>query len=587
MNPLLARQLRRLKVDTENPPDAQTWQKLLSRLDSVFEHNDQTLIRLERSLTISSEEMQSIYATLNKNELQIQQQRDQLDAVLDAVHAGICAISPAGEVLFMNQAGYDLLNIKEGAANNINAASILPHFHTGSQTLDVPRVFDMLSQQQFYHLEHCTLIQDDGDLPVSIHLSSLGSGAEKGFVVMSFQDVSERLRNEEAKQQAQKMAVIGNLVGGIAHELNNMLASITGNLFLAKARLIGQDEVIKRLDIAERLSFDMGDIIAHLMAFSGQSVVTRESIAFKVLVEQVIIDYATTLPGNVIFGYDICDHNLELFGAEEQLQQILSHLLKNAMDAITAASLPTIQVRLQPYTANEKFCAKHQSKQNINYAHLSIQDNGCGIHEQSLPHIFEPFFTGKDFGAGKGLGLSMVQGAVQMHNGIIEVESSLHQGTTFHVYLPLESQHENGESPALETSTTHTNAIENTRAAGNTILLVEDDADVQEIATALLESLDFQVITANDGLEGVEVYQQHQHDIGLVLMDIMMPRMNGTTACKKIRGINPQAKVIFVSGYDQNSAQLSDMGLENELFLSKPYDVMVLNEIISRELGRC
>ncbi|MDQ6988241.1 MAG: response regulator, partial [Mariprofundaceae bacterium] len=428
------------------------------------------------------------------------------------------------------------------------------------------------------------LSQGEQKIPVSIHLSTLGNEISKGFVVMAFQDISERLRNEEAKQETQKMAVIGNLVGGIAHELNNILASITGNLFLAKIKLVGHEDVAKRLDIAERLSFDMGDIIAHLMAFSGQSVLSRENISFKTLVEKSIAEYTDNLSANIMFEHDICLENLELFAAEEQLQQILSHLLKNAADAVVNSNVARIHTCLTLYEADAEFSLQHQVEQHTQFAKLRIQDNGCGISEQALPHIFDPFFTEKDFGAGKGLGLSMVQGAVQMHNGMIEVQSEVGRGSQFDIYLPLENQEErlvlNSAADKLESNA----AILATQLSGKSILLVEDDEDVQATTKAILQSLEFSVMTANDGEEGVEMYRQHQQEIGLVLMDIMMPRMNGTLACKKIREINAHVKVVFVSGFDQNSARFQEMGLANELFLRKPYNVMALHEMIAREM---
>ncbi|MDX8384512.1 MAG: response regulator [Ghiorsea sp.] len=580
MNPVLARQLRRLKLDASSPPDAETWAKLLTRLDSVFDHNDQTLSRLDRSLKLSSEEMQGIYETLREHEVEIQAKHNQLDTVLDAVQAGVCAVSPEGELLFINDGGRSLLGLEDTALPH--ASALLPQFQAGNEPFSVESMFAVLEQTPAKFFEHCTLTHCGNSIPVSIHLSTLDKHDIKSFVVMVFQDITDQLKTEADKQHTQKMSTIGNLIAGISHELNNMLTTITGNLFLAKVKLPAEDHILPRLITAERLAFDMGDVIAHLMAFSGQSIVSREMIALNEVIAQETAEFKTQISDKVMLGIYIHEGDVLTFGSSEQIRQLLNHLLNNAKDAVISTPLPNIHVCLEYFIADQAFCAQHHVSLH-HYAKLSVHDNGCGIEESQLSRIFDPFYTGKSFGKGKGLGLSMVQGAVQMHHGLIEVESQINVGTTFDIYFPLEEQHQDSAHPHSNKKTLPLPPQDPTDHKQH-ILLAEDNLIVQEIAKELLLKLGYHVITANDGVEAVKAYKARGQDIGLVLMDIMMPNMNGTTACLKIREIDPHAKVIFVSGYDQNNAQLAELGLENALFLSKPYNITQLAAMVACEL---
>jgi len=583
MHALLRKQLMALNLEKGCLPDAKTWDQFLSGVDEAYGNSEQTAKKLENALQRASKEVLGLSESLKSNQNELKLAHEQFDTVLGVVPTAVCGISRAGEVLFMNEQACKLLKILYAKhmlhqpVMEVDAYQVLSKFKMDGQGLTVELLFHQLLEENFRSYMDCKLTSSDSDLDIILHLSAPKNAESRNFVVMSFQDISESLSDEREDVKEHKMQAMSSLIGGISHELNNMLAVITGNLFLAKSRVRENDDSINWLKTAEKFAYDMGDVIAHLMAFSGQSVLALEVLDFKALVSKEVGEFVENAPDNVRMELDLCDYNLELFGAEEQLQQLVVHIIKNAMDAMTKTSVPMIKVSLEHVTANAAFCKKHQLGSTEHFAKLSIVDNGMGISDEVLPRIFEPFFTGKAIGEGegRGLGLSMVQGTVQMHHGVIEVDTHKDEGTRIDVYLPLNEQKEE-VNEVVEKSET---------AVGKAILLVEDDAFLQSITSELLVEMGYEVITADDGLEAIEVYERRQKDIGLILMDIMMPRMDGTTAWLRIRELNPHAKVVFASGYDRNRSKLEELGLQDERFLIKPYNITELCDLIESDLG--
>ncbi|MDX8403933.1 MAG: response regulator, partial [Mariprofundaceae bacterium] len=210
------------------------------------------------------------------------------------------------------------------------------------------------------------------------------------------------------------------------------------------------------------------------------------------------------------------------------------------------------------------------------YAHLSVEDNGYGIPEDQMIHLFEPFFTTKEVGKGTGLGLAMVFGAIKTHHGYVEVESIEGEGSTFHIYLPLlETDELASVSPQAAT------VVE---GAGEIILLVDDEANVLETSRDVLESLGYQVLVASDGLEAVEVFTEHQDEISLIITDVVMPGLGGVKAVARIRKINPDIKVIFVTGYDKNISLPDAINTSKTAVLSKPYNIEEFSKTIQKQL---
>jgi len=391
-------------------------------------------------------------------------------------------------------------------------------------------------------------------------------------------DMTKYQRLEVQLRHAQKMEAIGTLVGGIAHDFNNTLAGITGNIYLAKMEVGHLPDTLEILDSIDALAFRGADMIKQLLAFSRKGIVSMHPIDLSSFLNEVTKLHKVTLPADIELSHkQMVNQEMKVYGDINQLQQIIINLLNNARDAVAGIKDPKITVTLEKWLADSTFKAMHPAIQGHAFARISVIDNGCGIEEECLGHIFEPFYTTKGVNEGTGLGLSMAYGSAQSHGGIITVESEPGKGSSMQLYLPL-----------LKSDLQHP-VIKKTeelvaRGTGTTVLVVDDDKMVLETIATVLKSLGYNVLLAADGLQAVETYQHHQRDIELVILDIVMPKMGGLEACKKIRGINPTAKVIFLTGYDP-SQQLNSQGMaSSEKVVMKPFQIAEFSQLLKSTL---
>ena len=385
-------------------------------------------------------------------------------------------------------------------------------------------------------------------------------------------DITEHEKLEEQFHQSQKMEAVGTLVGGIAHDFNNTLAGIAGNLFLAKKAGAGLPDVIARLDNAEKLSFRAADTIKQLLTFSRQGAMQSNPIAMTPFLKEVIKLEEVVIPENIELQHHIRDIAFPVLGDPNLLQQALINLINNARDAVQNIPKPAISIELKQVQVNEAFSRKHSGIKPGEAALVSIADNGMGISGENLEHIFEPFFTTKPAGAGTGLGLAMVYGAVRSHGGTIEVSSKEGKGTVFHLYLPLALEKHNDAQPAP--------AEQVTGGRGETILLVDDEENILSTGRDVLKNLNYNVLTAANGKAAVELYAEHKDDIDLVILDVVMPKMGGVEALRQIRRLNPGQKALFATGYESEKSGNERQATSSDPVINKPFTISALSRVI-------
>lgn len=375
-------------------------------------------------------------------------------------------------------------------------------------------------------------------------------------------------------QHAQKMESLGTLVGGIAHDFNNMLSGITANLFLIQ-RQAQSAEIKERLDKIGDLAMHAADTIKHLTTFARKSDVQMKTFDLRSFFKEAFKLARVSIPEHIHCYSILPEKELFVRGDASQIQLILMNLMNNAMDALSGVEHPEIRVALSRFTADSEFLSKYPDARPGEYAVVSVYDNGCGIHENIANKVFEPFFTTKPAGVGTGLGLAMIYGSVQMHGGVIAVDSQTGEGTEISIYLPV---HEKNSSAIKAAAASR---IE--EGQGEVILLVDDNDNLLEANKELLIQLGYRVYTACNGLEAVSVYQQQQDEIDLVIMDVVMPVLGGASAADRIRKLDPQAKIIFITGYDKNSNLDAETLSDSHQVLSKPLEV----EELSRAIYQC
>ncbi|OIO74572.1 MAG: hypothetical protein AUJ57_02020 [Zetaproteobacteria bacterium CG1_02_53_45] len=419
----------------------------------------------------------------------------------------------------------------------------------------------------------------DGTLyPAMVTISPLKN--EDG-VTTHYVGVQQSLKKYEDLErqfhQSQKMEAIGTLVGGIAHDFNNSLAGIISNLYLAR-RHCTDPKTIKRVENAEQLSFSAAAVIRQLLTFSRKGSVSMGLVSMASFLKEVVKLNRVSVPENIIINLDVLEEGLKIKGDVNQLQQVIMNLINNARDAVEHVANPEITISMHAKPAESDEQAAFPKLKNRELICIAVEDNGCGIRQADQEHIFEPFFTTKEQGKGTGLGLAMVFGAVKTHNGwIFSKPGKDGSGTVMKIYLPVDKS--GGD---LATSQLADDLI--VEGKGETILLVDDNEMVLDVGREVLEGLNYQVISAKDGLEAVEIYGEKGAGIDMLLLDVVMPRLGGMEALKQIRQMNPDVKALFATGYNKAVATDSHE-FKSERIISKPFAISELSQEIRNKLN--
>ena len=388
-------------------------------------------------------------------------------------------------------------------------------------------------------------------------------------------DVTERRKLEQQMQQAQKMEAIGTLSGGIAHDFNNLLTVIKGytGLLIDGLEDPRQRALLQHIDqAAERAS----SLTRQLLAYSRRQVLQPKVMNLNDLV--VTMDkMLQRVIGEDVEMKTIAHHSLGSVKADPgQIEQVIMNLAVNARDAMPKGGSLTVE------TANidldETYAKNHPGTYAGNYVMLAVSDTGVGMDTYTRSHIFEPFFTTKALGQGTGLGLSMVYGIVRQSGGSIEVYSEPGQGSTFKIYLP------RIEEPAEPLLAKHAPAP---RVRGNeTILLVEDDTQVRDLAAAVLTSSGYSVLTVDSPRAAIAKCDEHKGDIHLLLTDVIMPGIGGREVATQVLARRPNTKILYMSGYTTNAIIHHCVLDPGTFFLQKPFTPATLSAAVREVLDQ-
>jgi PAS domain S-box-containing protein len=387
-----------------------------------------------------------------------------------------------------------------------------------------------------------------------------------GFVL----DLTERKKLEHQFLRAQRMESIGTLAGGIAHDLNNILAPIMMSIGILKT-LTNDAQAADILDTIEASARRGSDIVRQVLSFARGLEGERIEVQPKHLLEDVENIVKNTFPKDIRLQFIISQDTWTLLGDPTQVHQILLNLCVNARDAMPNGGSLTISV--ENCVLDEHYAAMNLQTKPGRYVRISVTDTGIGMPAELLDKIFEPFFTTKEINKGTGLGLSTVLAIVKSHDGAINVYSEPGKGTIFKVYLPaMESR---GDA-----STADDAVVTLPRGKGETILVVDDEASILAVTGQTLEAFGYRVLTARDGVEAVALYAENKKEIALVLTDMMMPIMDGAGVIRVLMRINPEIKIVAASGLNANVGVTKLLGASVKHFLAKPYTAGTLLKTI-------
>ena len=380
-------------------------------------------------------------------------------------------------------------------------------------------------------------------------------------IVGTHQDITEKRQLEDQLNQAQKMESVGRLAGGVAHDFNNMLSVILGKTEMALED-IDPDQTLyadlKEIRTAARRS---ADVTRQLLAFAR-----KQTVAPKVVNLNRTIKYILKMLRRLI-GEDIdliWLPNEDLWPVRidpGQIDQILANLSVNARDAI--ADVGKLTIETGKATFDEAYCADHPGFVPGDFVQLTVSDNGCGMNQETLQNLFEPFYTTKDVDKGTGLGLATVYGIVKQNDGFINVYSEPDQGTTFRIYLPRYLT----ETEILEKKSSDTIPLDGTEA----ILLVEDEPSILRMTRMMLERMGYKVLAAGTPGEAITLAHEHADQIHLLMTDVVMPGMNGRDLARNMLSLYPNLKRLFMSGYTANMIAHHGVLDEGVQFIQKPF----------------
>lgn len=421
------------------------------------------------------------------------------------------------------------------------------------------------------------LRQDGTEFPVEISLSPLDAGEEK-LVAYAIRDMTERKKVEAQLQQAQKMEAVGQLTGGVAHDFNNLLTVIVGNLQLVE-EIAEQDAAVKQpIDAALDAAMRGAALTKRLLAFSRQQLLAPKVLDVNKLVNGLESLLHRTLGDDIDVRVKL-EEELWLTRVDpSQLENSIINLAINSRDAMPAGG--TLVVETSNTAIDETYAINQTEVVPGEYVMLRVGDNGTGIPKEALQHVFDPFFSTKERTKGSGLGLSMVYGFVKQSNGHIQVYSEEGYGTSIKIYLPRLSEEE------VDTATTTTGSARLVPTGQETILLVEDETAVREIASTLLRALGYTVLEAEHGPAALAILDQ-QNNIDLLFTDVVMPGgMNGVELVRQALQRYPGMKTLYTSGYADTAIFDKAMLSRGAELLTKPYRKEVLAGKIREILDR-
>ncbi|HMK36630.1 MAG TPA: PAS domain S-box protein [Desulfomonilaceae bacterium] len=388
-----------------------------------------------------------------------------------------------------------------------------------------------------------------------------------------FTEISELRKLEEQLQHSQKMEAIGTLAGGIAHDFNNILSGVLGYASLLKKYAAAGSQLAHYGEMIEK-SAERGAMLAgQLLAFSRKGKRFVQDVDVHQLMKEIVELLERTVDRKISVLSRTDSENSVIEGDSGQIQQVLMNLCLNAKDAMPDGGQLILSTR--DVFLDESFCSANQELIPGLFLEISVKDSGEGMSEPIKRRLFEPFFTTKAEGKGTGLGLSMVYGTVKSHGGMVTVDSEVGRGSVFTVLLPLKEQASRNTAACPLPGTT--------RGSGR-ILIVDDEEIIRHLLGEMLQELGFSVLTAEDGLEGLEIYRKEWQNIDLVLIDMIMPRLNGKETFIEMKKINPCVRAVLSTGFTKDSAVQDTLDQGIVTFVQKPYRLEELSAAISHAL---
>jgi len=565
MHKLLARQLRRCFGSSEGLPVE--LRPFVAAVEEAYQQSDNDRALLELSMETVSGEMVDRFSRLQDALVASQITEEErtralsvLAATLESTTDGILVVAESGRMVRMNQKFIDLWGIPEHiqASRDDNQALefVLGKLQDPEQFLrKVKELYDHPEEESFDVLHF-----KDGRIFERYSLPQRVGGKTVGRV-WSFRDVTERRQLESLLRQSQKMESIGQLAGGVAHDFNNLLTVISGRVefLVGSPNLIGEQE--EDLQEIKKAAGRAEGLTRQLLAFSRKQLLQPRVLDLNRMLDEVEPMLRRLISEDIQIVFIRGETLGPVMADPGQVQQVLVNLALNARDAMPSGGLLTIRTANETVTRACKSGAPEMGAGD--YVLLEVSDTGCGMDEKTKSRIFEPFFTTKGLGKGTGLGLSTVYGIVKQSGAAISVRSAPERGTGFRILFPL--------TDGLEPTQPKEQELGTDDVGSETILLVEDEDSVRELAQRILQSRGYTVLSAQHGGDALQIASVADQRIDLVVTDVVMPGMTGRELVDALRAQRPGVRVLYMSGYTDDDIVRRGLLTANVAFLQKPF----------------
>ena len=511
-----------------------------------------------------------------KAEQALRQNEENLRVTLDALREAVIATDMRGIISRINPAAEKLTGWKADAAIGkpiseiyrlVDPLSHLPIENPVSRFIDAQVDSEPTGNALLLAADHKEYLINSSCAPIK------NDAHELIGLVLVFRDITEEQTLQEQLRQSQKMDAIGQLAGGIAHDFNNMLAGIIGAAELLQTlpqqetKAAGYIRTI--IEASNRASY----LTAKLLAFARKQPVHLSPLNVLLPLREAVELFQRTVDKRIKITFETTEENLPITGDFPQLQSAFLNLLLNSSQAMPEGGI--ISISAQKIYLEKPFLASSQIEIAAgHYARLEVNDTGCGIPARHLPHIFEPFFTTKAPGKGTGLGLAAVFGTMQQHSGAIDVCSQPGAGASFRLFFPIITQKQTAEK----------NNSGHLVSGSGTVMLVDDEPMIRFVAGNILSELGYKTIEAENGLQAAELFRKHHESVSLVVLDMVMPGMNGKECFFELKKIDPAVKVLVSSGFSGNEDVETMKEAGARWFIRKPFTAAELSQAIAEAI---
>jgi hypothetical protein len=504
-------------------------------------------------------------------ELALRESESKGNAILNAAPDGVIVCGLDGTITFWSEGARRIYGWSSDETVGKSLSDIIRAEGEGESRI----LFEATMNAGAWKGELTQLTKDGKEIFVqATHTLMRDDEGKPNAILIVNTDITEMKNLEKQFLRAQRMESIGTLAGGIAHDLNNVLAPIVMSLDILRRKYPDKENerILETLQGSARRGVDM---VKQVLTFARGVQGERVLLQPQYLIEEMVKISRDTFPKSIELQKDIPKDLWKISGDPTQLHQVLLNLCINARDAMPNGG--TLKLQAKNILFDESYTRLHIDAKVGPYVCIEVIDSGEGIPQAIIDKIFDPFFTTKEIGKGTGLGLSTTLAIVKNHGGFVTVYSEVGRGTTFKVYLPVVTDASTVAQPE--------NTMDLPMGNGETVLVVDDESAIREMTRTMLETCGYNVASASDGTEGLALFVQQMDKIDVVLTDMMMPYMDGSSMVRAMRRLQPKLRVIATSGLGsrEDDQKLSDLNIQ--AFMTKPYTaeklLTVLHEVLS------